>query len=110
MADQGVRVPEPSHGDAALIQELYQLCGRMKKQLAQVIIGQESVIDEVLIAVFSRGHALLVGVPAGPVPEEVDAIVVALKSRTTPAPEAVAESLAALAWLRARCGAWCFPA
>ncbi len=63
MADQGVRVPEPSQGDAALIQELYQLCGRMKKQLAQVIIGQESVIDEVLIAVFSRGHALLVGVP-----------------------------------------------
>ena len=63
MADQGARTPEPSQGDAALIQELYGLFGRMKTQLGHVIIGQQSVIDEVLIAVFSRGHALLVGVP-----------------------------------------------
>ena len=38
----------------------------------------------------------LIGVPARPVPDEVDAIVVALKTRTIPAPEAVAQSLAAL--------------
>ena len=63
MADQGARLPEPTQGDAALIQELFGLCGRMKTQLGQVIVGQQSVIDEVLIAVFSRGHALLVGVP-----------------------------------------------
>jgi MoxR-like ATPase len=56
-------VREPVQGDAALIQEMFGLCGRMKKQLAQVIVGQTSVIDEVLVAVFSRGHALLVGVP-----------------------------------------------
>jgi len=43
-----------------------------------------------------------IGVPAAsdPVPD-ADAVVVALKSRTAPAGEAVAESLAALAWLRA---------
>ena len=41
----------------------------------------------------------LVGVPDGPVPD-VDAIVVALKSRTAPVTEAVAESLAAARWLR----------
>lgn len=41
-----------------------------------------------------------IGVPAGPLGEEVDAVVVALKSRTIPAAEAVAQSLAALAWLR----------
>ncbi len=63
MAEQGVHVPEPTQGDAALIQEMCDLGGRMKKQLAQVIVGQDKVIDEVLIAVFSRGHALLVGVP-----------------------------------------------
>lgn len=40
-----------------------------------------------------------IGVPAAPV-EHVDAVVVALKSRTIPAPEAVAQSLQALAWLR----------
>jgi uncharacterized protein YgbK (DUF1537 family) len=42
----------------------------------------------------------VIGVPAGP-PPQVDAVVVALKSRTTPAPQAVAESLAALRWLQA---------
>ena len=41
-----------------------------------------------------------IGVPAAPLGEEVDAVVVALKSRTIPAPEAVAQSLAALAWLQ----------
>lgn len=42
-----------------------------------------------------------IGVPAGPLAEDVDAVVVALKSRTIPAREAVAQSLAALGWLGA---------
>ena len=41
-----------------------------------------------------------IGVPATPLAADVDVIVVALKSRTIPAPEAVAQSLAALAWLQ----------
>ncbi len=41
-----------------------------------------------------------IGVPAGELPEDVDAVVVALKSRTIPAGDAVAQSLAALAWLK----------
>ena len=41
-----------------------------------------------------------IGVPAAPLAEEADAVVVALKSRTIPAADAVAQSLAALAWLR----------
>jgi uncharacterized protein YgbK (DUF1537 family) len=40
------------------------------------------------------------GAPSEPAPADVEAGVVALKSRTTPAAEAVAESLAALDWLR----------
>ena len=43
-----------------------------------------------------------IGVPAQPPAAEVDAIVVALKSRTIPAAEAVAQSLAALRWLQAQ--------
>jgi 3-dehydrotetronate 4-kinase len=46
----------------------------------------------------------VIGVPQGEVPAEVaqaDAVVVALKSRTTPPAQAVAESLAALRWLQA---------
>ena len=40
-----------------------------------------------------------IGVPQGALGEEVDAVVVALKSRTIPAGEAVAQSLEALRWL-----------
>ncbi len=42
----------------------------------------------------------LIGVPTQAAPEDVDALVVALKSRTVPAAEAVAQSLAALRWLK----------
>jgi uncharacterized protein YgbK (DUF1537 family) len=49
-----------------------------------------------------------IGVPAGPV-ADVDAVVVALKSRTIAAGEAVAQSLAALRWLRSQgCGQFYF--
>ena len=41
-----------------------------------------------------------IGIPDGP-PPEADAVVVALKSRTIPAAEAVAQSLAACRWLKA---------
>jgi uncharacterized protein YgbK (DUF1537 family) len=42
-----------------------------------------------------------IGVPDGPPPEGADAVVVALKSRTIPAADAVQQSLEALQWLRA---------
>ena len=35
----------------------------IKKQLARVIVGQDHVIEELLIALFSRGHCILEGVP-----------------------------------------------
>ena len=41
-----------------------------------------------------------IGVPTGPLDTEVDAVVVALKSRTIPAEQAVAQSLEALRWLQ----------
>lgn len=42
------------------------------------------------------------GVPAQPLDVDVDAVVVALKSRTVAPADAVAESLAALRWLQAQ--------
>ena len=42
-----------------------------------------------------------IGVPEGDVPGDIDAVVVALKSRTIPASEAISQSLAALEWLSA---------
>ena len=35
----------------------------LKTEISKVIVGQEEVIDQILISVFSKGHALLVGVP-----------------------------------------------
>jgi len=35
----------------------------IKRELAKVIVGQQDVIDELLISIFTRSHALLVGVP-----------------------------------------------
>lgn len=35
----------------------------LKKEIGKVIVGQQDVIDAVLISIFSRGHCLLVGVP-----------------------------------------------
>jgi len=55
--------PGSAQGAAAAIAAMREQCARMKQQLARVIVGQDKVIEEVLIAVFSRGHALLVGVP-----------------------------------------------
>ena len=43
-----------------------------------------------------------IGVPAAPLDASVDAVVVALKSRTIPPEESVAQSLAALRWLQAQ--------
>ncbi len=38
-------------------------CAQLVQELQRVIVGQEQVIEEVLIAMFSRGHCLLEGVP-----------------------------------------------
>ncbi|PUE24973.1 hypothetical protein B9Z38_08140 [Limnohabitans sp. MMS-10A-160] len=43
-----------------------------------------------------------IGVPSAPLAADVDAVVVALKSRTIPAAEAIAQSLQALKWLQAQ--------
>ena len=36
---------------------------RMREEIGKVIIGQQDVVDQLLISMFSRGHCLLVGVP-----------------------------------------------
>ncbi|MEO8012840.1 MAG: 3-oxo-tetronate kinase [Polaromonas sp.] len=46
------------------------------------------------------GVVQTIGIPAGPLTEQADAVVVALKTRTVPAADAVAQSLAALRWLQ----------
>ncbi len=53
----------PSKDDLAAVENCKQSYEKMCKELSEVIIGQKDVIEQVLIAVLSRGHALLEGVP-----------------------------------------------
>ena len=52
-----------SPGDAELIQELGQARKRIAAEIAKRVVGQDAVIEQLLIALFSRGHCLFVGVP-----------------------------------------------
>jgi len=49
--------------DTATVEKLRGAKEKIGEQLAQVIVGQENVIEELLISLFSRGHCLLEGVP-----------------------------------------------
>src|SRR5579871_1116273 len=49
--------------DLESVRRLRDAFDSIKKQLARVIVGQDQVIEELLIALFSRGHCILEGVP-----------------------------------------------
>lgn len=49
--------------DVAAIKNLVQKHGLLKTEISKIIVGQEKVIDEILLSIFSGGHALLIGVP-----------------------------------------------
>jgi MoxR-like ATPase len=49
--------------DLAAVEKLNEGFNRIKKELGKVIIGQDKVIEELLVAILARGHCLLVGVP-----------------------------------------------
>jgi MoxR-like ATPase len=52
-----------SGGDLESIRKLQDAFKDIKRQLSRVIVGQDQVIEELLIALFSRGHCILEGVP-----------------------------------------------
>lgn len=49
--------------DIQIIKDLNDTYLKMKAQLSKVIVGQEEVIDQVLMSIFCRSHSLLIGVP-----------------------------------------------
>jgi MoxR-like ATPase len=49
--------------DVQAVSELNEAYRLITQQLARVIVGQRQVIEELLVAMFARGHCLLVGVP-----------------------------------------------
>jgi MoxR-like ATPase len=50
-------------GDLAAIERLNDGYRRIRREMGKAIVGQEKVLEELLVAIFSRGHCLLVGVP-----------------------------------------------
>jgi len=54
---------QPYTDDVAAADALSTKIAALKAEIGKVIIGQDKVIDDLLIAIFSGGHALLVGVP-----------------------------------------------
>ena len=52
-----------SDDDKVAVDQLRGHYGKMKDELAKVIIGQDNVVDEMLMCILSRGHGLLMGVP-----------------------------------------------
>src|SRR5437868_13855270 len=52
-----------SEKDVQAVEQLKTACAKIKAELGKVIVGQEEVVDQVLISILTRSHALLVGVP-----------------------------------------------
>ncbi|MFO1020539.1 MAG: MoxR family ATPase [Planctomycetales bacterium] len=48
---------------ARAIEKLQRAYSEIRRQMGQVIVGQDEVLDQLLIALFSRGHCILEGVP-----------------------------------------------
>ena len=49
--------------DVLAVQSLVQKRTELKKEISKIIIGQDAVVDQILLSIFSGGHSLLVGVP-----------------------------------------------
>lgn len=49
--------------DVTAIKNLVQKREALKKEIAKIIVGQDEVVDQILLSIFSGGHSLLVGVP-----------------------------------------------
>ncbi|MBI4712298.1 MAG: MoxR family ATPase [Planctomycetes bacterium] len=53
----------PEMTDIEAVNRLKDAADRLKNQMKKAIIGQEKVLEELLVCIFSKGHCLLVGVP-----------------------------------------------
>jgi len=49
--------------DLKLVEELHSSLNRIYSELSKVIVGQQNIIEHILITLLCRGHALIIGVP-----------------------------------------------
>ncbi|MAZ72775.1 MAG: AAA family ATPase [Flavobacteriaceae bacterium] len=50
-------------GEVAAVEQLVKKYNALRQEIKKVIVGQDEVVEQVLLSVFSGGHALLIGVP-----------------------------------------------
>ena len=55
--------PSAANEHPEIVQRLQAARARLKQEISRAVIGQEEVIDSLLIAMLCRGHALMIGVP-----------------------------------------------
>ena len=55
--------PTPPDDAAQMIQEIRDYSSKLQAEIGKVIVGQQEVIDQLLMALLCKGHAVLVGVP-----------------------------------------------
>jgi MoxR-like ATPase len=51
------------YADVQAVDQLRAAHERLRREVGKIIVGQEEVLDQLLMAIFCRGHALLMGVP-----------------------------------------------
>ena len=61
--DGGASDPGPQLSDMDAIKALKTAYDGLRQEMAQIIVGQDRVVEEILIAIFAKGHCLLEGVP-----------------------------------------------
>jgi len=54
---------DPNQHDLEHVEKLRKAYAAMKEEMRKVIVGQDEVVDELFMALFCRGHSLLIGVP-----------------------------------------------
>ena len=52
-----------SSDDVKALENLKEAYGTIRRELGKVIVGQEQVVEQLMIAIFAQGHCLLEGVP-----------------------------------------------
>ena len=52
-----------SHDDVQLVEKLNETVKNIKQEIGKVIIGQDVIINQLIISLLSKGHCLLIGVP-----------------------------------------------
>ena len=59
--NDGSVLNSPDHQARAA--QLVDACDKIRQQVSKIVVGQDEVVEQLLIAILARGHCLLEGVP-----------------------------------------------